>query len=193
VSDESPAEATGAYGEIASRGRTMLANLDCRVSHDAPFLLACECEGRALDLAIRRVSLFALSLSGIIGTIVALRAAPLPIGSIAVFWLVASLAARLFARRRAREHGRFVIDFEHDRVTHETMSGAIAVVALAKSTSVEVIEGVDALAPYWLVLRPVPGIRWRIARGTHDELRPLLRIFRGYHFDVRGEPAERED
>ena len=181
------------FDDVAARGRLLMSNLDAKVFRDPPFLLACECDGRPLDLAIKRVSLFAFVLSAIIGTIVALRAAPLPIASIAVFWFAAASAARLFARRRRREHGAFVIDFEHDVVHVRGAAGDSAAIAVASGASIAIQSSPDPAAPYWLVFRPSAGRAFRIARGTAAELTGVLRVFREYNVEVKGELAPEED
>jgi hypothetical protein len=178
------------FAEAATRGRVLVQNHDATVVHDAPFVLACTCEGAALDLAIRRVSLFAFSLSIIIATIVALRAAPLPIIAIAIVWFTPAAIARIFAARRRREQGRFLIDFESEQVTR-THGEAIESIPIA-GTFVEIVRAFDASVPYWLILRNDKVPAWRIARGSAVELRGVLRVFREYHVEVRGKLEDPE-
>jgi len=179
------------YADVSARGHVLVQNLDANVVHDAPFVLACACEGGALDLAIRRVSLFALTLSAIITLIVALRAAPFPIIAIAITWSGGAAIAHLFAARRRRQHGRFVIDFEHASATREGRTRTDTQ-PIDKDASVEIVESIDALAPYWLLLHPTRALTWRIAKGTARDLQPVVRLFREYHVVVRGKLEERE-
>ena len=178
------------HADVTARGRVLVQNLDANVVHDAPFVLACACEGAALDLAVRRVSLFAFTLSAIITLIVALRAAPFPIIAIAITWSGGAGIAHLFAARRRRQHGRFVIDFEHESATREAPSGTDTR-PIGKDAVLEIVESIDALAPYWLLLHPTRALTWRIAKGTAAELQPIVRLFREYHVEVRGKLEER--
>ncbi len=162
-----------AYADVAARGRVLLQNVDATVVHDPPFVVASLCEGAPLDLAIRRVSLFAFTLSAIIATIVALRAAPLPIIAIAIVWCSGALTARLVAARRHRQHGAFVVDFENERASRT--HGTSAEEATFDKPTIELLRSVDGAAPYWLILRPTPAKSWRFAKGTADELHPLVR------------------
>jgi hypothetical protein len=181
-----------AFSDIAARGRVLVQNLDASVVHDPPFLLACACEGAALDLAIRRVSLFAFTLSAIITTIVAIRAAPFPIIAIAITWFGGAATARLFAARRRRQHGHFVIDFEHESATRAGAAGEEAA-RIARGSVLEIAESMDAMAPYWLILRPSPARAWRIAKGTAQDLQRVVRLFREYHVEVRGKLDDERD
>lgn len=175
---------------IAETGRRLVDNADARVLHEPPFLLSCECRGDALDLAIRRVSTFAFALSAIISAIVLSRAAPWPIGGIALFWVGAGVAARLFARARRRQHGTSVIDFETDRLLHTDVDGRASEHPLGPGCKVLVETSVDEAAPFWIVLVDRDG-RWlRLARGTAEELRRVVQLFRSYNLDVNASALE---
>ncbi len=179
------------FAAIAVGGRKLIDNLDGTAHYEEPFLLGCECRGQALDLAIRRVSVAALTLSAIISLIVAVRAAPLPIAGIAAFWASASAIARIFAAKRRRQHGRFIVDFEHDLVTQESMSRDRVDYALGAGSSIRVESSIDAQAPFWLLFREKDGNNLRLARGTADELRRVLQLFRSYNIDVIQEELDR--
>lgn len=177
-------EIEAAWSSVAERGRIVLSNLDGTVRIDAPFVLACECRGLALETAIARVSLFAFVLTAIVTAIVAVGAAPWPMLSISLVWASAGVGARIFAARRRREHGRFVVDFEHERILHAPDRSSPRELALAKGTRVVVEKSTDATAPFWLVVETPARVRLRIARGRSDEVEPLLRTFRQYHLGV---------
>ncbi len=92
----------------------------------------------------------ALTLAAIISLIVAVRAAPLPIAGIAAFWVSASAIARIFTAKRRRQHGRFIVAFEHELLTYESMSRARFGYALGAGSSIRVASSIDAQAPFWL-------------------------------------------
>jgi hypothetical protein len=175
---------------VRERGRKLCDNYDARAFHDAPFVIAFECEGRAFDLAIRRISLFALVLSAIIAGIVLLGAAPRPILLISLVWAGGAGAVRWVARARRRQHGHFVVDFENDRLGRAPLAGGVEEVPLGRGTQVRVWNSVDEGAPFWLVVIDPRGVVSRLLRGRPEELLPVVRVFRSYNYDVDARALE---
>lgn len=173
-----------AFDGVVERGRKLVSNHDGVVAHDPPFALACECQGLALDLAVRRISLVALALSAIISAIVATGAAPLPILAIALVWTLGAVGARLFARARRREHGRMLLDFEHDTLLHAPRGGPARRIALGRETRISTENSVDEGAPFWLVLTAPGGEKVRLARGRAEELLRVVQLFKSYQYKV---------
>lgn len=168
------------FDVVMADGRALVSNVECSARHVPPFLLATVCEGTALDGAIRRVSAFALVLSAIITGVVAFGAAPWPIVFIAVLWGGPALGALAYAARRRRTLGRFLVDFEGERLVHWAVGTDRSVeLSLSSDASVEVepVEGEEAMR--WIELR-ASRARLRLARADAREAAAIGRLFRTY-------------
>ena len=126
--------------------------------------------------------------AAVVGALIAVRAAPAPIGGFAVMWLCGALAGRVWARRRRRELGRTIFDFETDTVRLSPLDGGelelpIAGAVVARETSN------DEEAPIWLVMRFANGSRMRLCQGEERDIDRVLAILRRFHVKV----SERQD
>ena len=174
---------------VLEEGRTLVNGGENRVTIVDPFLLAARSSGEGLELAIRRVTTFALVLSAIVGTLILTRAAPWMLGVIVGSWLIASLVARVFAARRRHEHGDVLVDFEQGRVVATTLAGDALDLELS-DVCVRTDRSADEQAPIWLLL--VAGPRGlRLGRATEEGAERTLAVFRRYH--VRVERRDNQD
>lgn len=176
------------HHEILDAGRTLLHGAESVVAFDSPFVLAAASDGAVFELAIRRVTAFAFLLSAVIGTLVVIRAAPLLIGMIVVVWLVGSVCARLFVRRRRNELGCTLIDFESGVVLARSLSGRRRRLSL-DACHVRTTPSEDGDAPIWLLLvaRPDGTPRetiLRMARGREADVDRVLTVMRRHHVRV---------
>ncbi|NUP04453.1 MAG: hypothetical protein HOW73_00140 [Polyangiaceae bacterium] len=171
-------------------GRVLLRAKESLIAFDAPFLLACRSEGAVLELAIFRVTAFAFLLSGVIGTLVALRAAPPHIGAVVAVWLVGSVVARVFVRRRRGEHGRILLDFEAMSLHARTLAGTEYRLPLSECRiRTELSE--DGEAPVWIILfsttdegKGPKQLKLRLGRGAEHEVDRVLTVLRSHHVAV---------
>jgi hypothetical protein len=157
--------------------RWLLRNVDGSAHQEGALRLVFLCEGRVAQHVVRRVTAFAFVVSGVVGTMAAVRAAPLPVGLVALLWLGAAIAARLWARRRRRQHGRVTIDFDRGVVEAQTSAGDTSV-PLDETVTITLTDPDDpGDFPRWLLLRRGP-LTLRLARGYPDELRQVLYVLR---------------
>jgi hypothetical protein len=163
--------------------RRLLSNLDGSVHHDAPFRLVFVCDGEAFDHAVRRITRFALLLCVVLSAIVAVGAVPRLIGLIVLAWLGGVALAMAIARKRRREHGRVLVDFEAERVDAEPRRGEPFTSSLA-GAKLRVVAATDALAPLWLWLVLADGRALRLAKSDDLGLAPIVSLFRRYHVPI---------
>lgn len=158
-------------------GRLLLDNIDGTARLESDLRLVCTTEGGALDHVVRRVTLFAFAVGGIVGALATFRIAPRPVGIFAGTWFIAAIVARGWSTRRLREHGRFTFDFDRGVVVVENPNGKFEE-PLDREV---VVERTDDDTPgehaRWLLLRR-RALVLRIARGTPDELGRLLYVLR---------------
>ena len=169
--------------------RRLLSNLDGSVHHEAPFRLVFICEGEAFDLAVRRITRFALLLSAALGGIVALGIVPRLLGLIVLAWLVGVALALAIAWKRRREHGRVLVDFETERVDAEPRRGDPFSASL-DGAKLRIVAATDALAPLWLWLELADGRALRLAKSDDPGLAPIVSIFRRYHVRVERDAGD---
>lgn len=168
------------FARIEREGRPLVRNVEAKVFVIDPFLVASICTGTPLETAVAKVSAFAFVLSAIIAVLVFVGAAPKPIGGIAVMWLVTGIAARLYVRRRRREHGRFVVDFEASTIAGETVDGEPIALGLG---GVRILPAVDEALPLSVCLEAA-GRRLRFARTSEEDATKLLYFFRKYNVRI---------
>lgn len=161
-------------------GRALLVAREARVTHVDPFLLATRCEATSFEVALRLVTLFAFVVASVVGALVLLRAAPLPVAMFVVFWVAAAIAARWWASRRRAELGRALLDFESEEVTLASLSGITRTVPLA-GASVRREASNDEEAPSWLVLSLRDKTCFRLCRGKEHEIDRVLLVLRRFH------------
>lgn len=174
---------------VLREGHSLIRKEHVHVAHHDPFLLALRTTPGFIEQAILRVSTFAFVLSGIVATIVAVGAAPWPIGFLVAVWLVMATFARLFVRRRRRELGDHLVDFERSLFAH-LAPGVRRVVPLDAIALATADDPLDEKAR-WVTVRIRTPARagssdaasqtfFRIAYGTPIELERLLFLFRRY-------------
>lgn len=170
------------FEAVMSDGRALVRNLESTAMHAAPFLLAMRCQGAALDLAIRRVSAFALVLSVILGGVVVAGAAPAPILAISAVWGGGAIAARLWAARRQGSLGEFLVDFERGRVVQWQRRRAPIERSFEDGATLTIEDAPHEESPRWLALRTVASQPepLRIARCDAREAQAVARLFRMY-------------
>lgn len=175
-----PARAT--LEDAFANGRELAHNPECVAAHVAPFVLATRCEGAVLDLAIRRVSAFALVLSSILVGVIVARAAPLPLLAIPAVWGSSALAALFWVVRRRRRLGVFLVDFESERIVQWPPHGAArreygwtneAELRIGDAPHEEALRWIE-----FVVARPHVGLR--IARVDARGAAAIARLFRTY-------------
>lgn len=167
---------------VLAEGRPLLSTRESLIALDAPFLLAARSEGATLDLAVRRVTAFAFVLSSVVGLLVLSRVAPTPLAAIVTVWLVASIGARLFLRRRRRQHGRFLLDFDRGRVFGEALDGA-SIDAPLGGFRVRTVRSGDEESPIWILLVS-PEHVIRLGRGPEEAVDRVLATLRGQRLSV---------
>lgn len=167
---------------VLEDGRALLKTRESLVALDAPFLLAARSEGAILDLAVRRVTTFAFVLSGVVGLLVLTRIAPAPLAAIVALWLVASVGARLVLRRRRRQNGRFLVDFEHGRVVGDAVDGTRVDAPLA-AFRVRTERSGDEESPIWILLVS-PEHVLRLGRGPEEAVDRVLTTLRSQRLTI---------
>jgi hypothetical protein len=180
-----PSEASfdGRFASALEDARPLVVGRETRIAMAEPFVLVCDASGEVLDLAVRRITLFAFALSAIVGGLVVARAAPKPVAALAAAWFVPASIARLLARRRRRQLGRTLVDFETSEVLHAPVGGGLRVTSLVGAV-VALHPSLDGEAPIWLVLQPKSGAHIRLGRGTTDDIDRCLYVFRKYRIDI---------
>lgn len=176
---------------------TLLSNTDGSIVADGPLVLICDCQGAALDLGVRVVTGFALVLSAIISTLVALRAVPWPILIVTALWVTGALVALAIILRRRRLHGEVRIDFERGEITQQGRgfrrrwpTSAIAAVSTPVVAGPEGAVDVEpGHEPRWLLLHLQGGARLRLAKGPGYALRPAVAFLKKEGVEVRRPPA----
>jgi hypothetical protein len=181
--------------------QTLLESPECSIVAHGPLVLVCKCENQALELGVRMVSTFALLASTIIGTLVAVRAAPGPILLLPIIWTSGVLAALAFTRKKRQQHGRFRVDFDRGEIQHEgrgfTRTYPIQTLLSASTPVVGEPFGEDAeedaLASRWLVLHLKGGRELRLGKGPGYALRPAVAFLRkaGVEVEVRPKSSGR--
>ncbi len=171
------------FAAIEGEGRTLLVSRESRVTFLEPFHLAARAESSAVDQAVRRVSMFAFVLSGIIFVLAAVRAAPLPIAGFGLVWIGAALLARFVARKRRQELGRVIVDFENDAVISAPLQGPERTLPLAGARAVSEPSN-DGEAPVWIMLHLEGGVRLRLCRGQERDVDRVLTALRKQRVEV---------
>ncbi len=167
---------------VLEEGRPLLSTRESLIVLDAPFLLAARSEGAILDLAVRRVTAFAFVLSAVVGILVLTRIAPAPLAAVVSLWLVASVGARLVVRRRRRQHGSFLLDFEHGRVVGDALDGTRIEGALAAFRARTERSG-DEESPIWILLVS-PEHVIRLGRGPEEAVDRVLVALRSQRLAI---------
>jgi hypothetical protein len=163
---------------------TLLSNADGTITAPDGGVLVCSCPGDGLDLAVRRISTFALLASSIITALVAAQAAPWPVLLISTTWAAGATAALIFVFRRRRLHGTISIDFERGQIVQdgrgfrrtfpvEAITGVSTPLATGESAPDE-----PGLSPRWLLLHLSDGQRLRLGKGPAYALGPALSFLR---------------
>ncbi len=159
------------------RGRLLVDNIDGTARLENDLRLVCATEGGAIDHVVRRVTTFAFAVASIVGTLALARIAPRPVGLFAGTWILGAIIARGWSTRRLREHGRFTLDFDRGVVVVENPNGRFE----EPLDGEVVIERSDDETPgehaRWLLFRR-RSLVLRLARGTPDELGPVLYVLR---------------
>ena len=176
------------FDDALTRGSVLAKSSESRVVHEAPFLLAAECGGRAVDLLIHRITLLAFTLSAIVGTLVVVGAAPKPVALFVAVWFFPALLARAWARRRRSRLGRTLVDFEIASIEHVSLDGQSTKAPLAGATLVARSTH-DREAPEALELRLTDGRPLRFARANERELDRILLVFRRYKVPISRDEA----
>jgi len=169
----------------ASERQKLLENGHGSIVTDGPFVLVCHCPGGVFEPFVYLISAMAIVLSIIIGTIVVLRAAPLPLLIIALVWTSGVIIANYFMRREGSKHGTVRIDVDRAEIIHETR-GSVRTIPFAKiaTISTPVIDGLDAqdnergFEHRWLLIQLTNGDELRLGQGPMHELRPALAFLR---------------
>jgi len=164
-------------GSEASDGRVLVDNVDGTTRLESELRLVCRTDGSAMDHVIGRITLFAFVASAIVGTLALSRVAPLPIGIIAMTWLIGAIVARGWSTRRLGEHGRFSLDFDRRIIEIDNPNGKWEQ-PLDSDVIVEVTDD-DTPGEHarWLLLKR-RGVMLRLARGTPEELGRVLYVLR---------------
>jgi hypothetical protein len=165
--------------------QTLLENHRGTIVTDGPFVLVCHCPGGIFDTFVYLISAMAIVLSIIIGGIVLVRAAPLPLLLIALVWTIGVIIANYIMRRDGLKHGTIRIDVERAEITQETR-GSVRMFPFTKiaSISTPIIDGLEAqnneqgLEHRWLLIQLSDGRELRLAQGPLHELRPTIAFLR---------------
>ncbi len=173
-----------AFGAVEADGRSLLVSRESRVAFLEPFVVSTRCASAAVDTAVRRITLFTFVVAAIVGTLIAVRAAPAPLGGFAIMWLCGALAGRLWARRRRRELGRAVLDFETETARLSPLEGVEREVAIRGAVVTRETSN-DEEAPLWLVMRFHDGSRIRLCRGEERDVDRVSAILRRFHVSVQ--------
>jgi hypothetical protein len=168
-----------------SERQTLLENHRGSIVTDGPFVLICHCPGGVLDPFVYLISAMAIVLSIIIGTIVLLRAAPLPLLLIALVWTIGVIMANYFVRREGFKHGIIRIDVDRAEIIQKTR-GTSRTFPFSKivSISTPIIDGLEAqnnergFEHRWLLVELSDGRELRLGQGPLHELRPTLAFLR---------------
>jgi hypothetical protein len=193
------------FVEVTTGGRMLFDNEDGAARHLAPFVVAGACTGDAIALLVHRVALFALALGSLLATLVSVGVIPGPFLAFALMWGAGGAVALTMSRRRQREHGRYLIDFETGELFHlahgdsparrrwrrfelkqdarwtRSPPGASDSERAARPWGER--EGPEART--WLIVQvSATGPRVRIGRGTEAELSKIFMLLRQY--GVRG-------
>jgi hypothetical protein len=171
------------FASAESEGRALLTSRESKVSFQDPFLLASRCESQFVDLGLRHITLFAFVVAGIVAILIAVKAAPAPLGLFAAVWITGALLARRWAKRRRAELGRALLDFESDRVSFVPIEGSAKELPLS-GTSASKEASNDEEAPIWLVIRLSDGTKIRLCRGEDRDVDRVLVVLRRFHVKV---------
>jgi hypothetical protein len=171
------------FGAIEADGRSLLVSRESRVMFVEPFLVSTRCASAAVDAAVRRITLFAFVVAAVVGALIVARAAPAPLGGFALMWLLGALAGRLWARRRRRELGRAILDFDAETVRLSPQGGGELQLPTAGAVVTRETSN-DEEAPLWLVIRFADGTRMRLCRGEERDVDRVLAVLRRFHVSV---------
>ena len=168
-----------------SERQTLLENHRGSIVTDGPFVLVCHCPGGVFDPFVYLISAIAIVLSIIIGTIVVMRAAPLPLLLVALVWTIGVIVANYFVRREGSKHGTTRIDIERLEIIQETR-GSLRTFPFAKISAIStpIIDGLEAqnnergFEHRWLLVQLSDGRELRLGQGPLHELRPTLAFLR---------------
>jgi hypothetical protein len=168
-----------------SERQTLLENPSGNIFTDGPFVLVCHCPGGVFEPFVYLISAMAIVLSILIGTIVMMRAAPLPLLFIALVWTIGVIIANYIVRREGFKHGTTRIDVERAEIIHERR-GSSRTFSFAKiaSISTPIIDGIEAqnnepgFEHRWLLVELSDGRQLRLGQGPQHELRPALAFLR---------------
>lgn len=174
-------------------GARLVESPEGEIVYEAPYRLHCTCEKGPLEAMVRHASLLAGAVTLVMSALAVVGAIPRVMLAISALWGLAAATGLWSARARAREHGRFVVDFERERVLHER-DGEVTARALAGRVVVtppappDDDDALEAALPRWLVLElegPGPR-RLRLAKAELASLRPVLFLFRKHGIRTRG-------
>lgn len=168
-----------------SERQTLLDNHRGSIVTDGPFVIVCHCPGGVFDPFVYLISAIAIVLSIIIGTIVVVRAAPLPLIIIAIVWIIGVIVANYIVRREGFKHGTIRIDIDKAEIIQETR-GSLRTFPFANITSIStpIIDGIEAqnnergFEHRWLLVQLSDGRELRLGQGPLHELRPALAFLR---------------
>ncbi len=163
----------------------MLENHRGTIVTDGPFILVCHCPGGVYEPFVYLISAMAIVLSIIIGIIVFMRAAPLPLLLIALVWTMGVIIANYIARREGSKHGTIRIDVERAEIIQD-LRGSSRTFPFTKiaSISTPIIDGIEAqnnergFEHRWLLIQLSDGRELRLGQGPLHELRPTLAFLR---------------
>lgn len=163
----------------------MLENHRGTIVTDGPFILVCHCPGGVYEPFVYLISAMAIVLSIIIGIIVFMRAAPLPLLLIALVWTMGVIIANYFVRREGSKHGTIRIDVERAEIIQD-LRGSSRTFPFTKiaSISTPIIDGIEAqnnergFEHRWLLIQLSDGRELRLGQGPLHELRPTLAFLR---------------
>lgn len=168
-----------------SERQTLLENHRGSIVTDGPFVIVCHCPGGVFDPFVYLISAMAIVLSIIIGVIVVVRAAPLPLLIIAIVWTIGVIVANYIVRREGLKHGTIRIDIERAEIIQETR-GSLRTFPFANIASITtpIIDGIEAqnnergFEHRWLLVQLADGRELRLGQGPLHELRPTLAFLR---------------
>lgn len=171
------------FATAEADGRTLVVSRESRVWFHEPFVLASTCDSKLVEGGLRHITAFALAVAGIVTILILVRAAPAPLAIFALVWIAGAVFARRWARKRRRELGRTLLDFEFEKATFAPLEGSTTELPLEGACAVKEASNDDE-APIWLVLRLADGTRIRLCRGEDRDVDRVLVVLRRFHVRV---------
>lgn len=168
----------------------LLHTRDGTVTQIGEHVLVCDCDGEWLHQSLRFISLFAYAGSVAVTLTILLGQAPRAMLAVAVVWTSFASLALLFVRKRKREHGRFVFNFEIRLLEHTQKHTFLArypfdaiECVLTKinpssesSTNKEILNDPRTIQERWLMVFLKTGQKFRLGRGSPWALRPIINL-----------------